>query len=1060
MTRQSKRTAAAAAAVVLALASSSTSASSLHEQQQLKGQHRTVERGVQNDSGDSAVHKRRNRQLRRTAAAEDDASNSSGRKLATSHHTHHHSPLHEIEEEIRIEESLAQTRAGDVLVEEGGTVEYDVDVTADEVSMSDDPIIDGSTAAYGVVVGGKSGKSPSGKAVKMPASETKPAKPNGSGGESAEHTVTVEANSGGAGDAFDYADDTFSWEDTGVNDVGPSAVAVEEDSVQEDVVIGSSNGSPSDYDDDTFHWEDTDNESTDVNHQLVNESLKWESDGHTPVAPSVPSHPSSSKSSKQASISKAAKLFKSNGKSGKHQPIIPVTLHPTFKPSSSPMKGMTLSPVTSKPTLSLATLYPSSAPPTSAYPPLTWAGVDSCSFFYACPICTGDCDSDTDCLPTLKCFKRGDGESTQVPGCGTGGVGDIPGADYCYDPSNGDVSSVPSTSVSGEPTNEPTTFPIVEIGTPAPSSGGTYPPLEWKGVNGCTPSTQCNICSGDCDNDEDCIGDYLCFKRADGMKNQVPGCEIGGIGDISGADYCYDPSGGGLSPTGSPSVGGVMTDAPQVATLNPSVSPTFALPSKVSPLPTDMSQEGFFLRSQSRGIVTANKSNRNLQVGNPFATVDWCASGALSPDYYQLLLDVCTPDSNSTSRTPIERIEQMDQLWSMDSDGLIHSIFDYERCMTVQPGRSVLDEASVEIGPCDVNNPLSRFYYDDSSSMPFTLKLKGDEYSTLCVTFLGAIATKGAPLIMTQCGSRDKFGWDFISEDVYGKPSAAPTSSLPSLRYHGRNMCTADSPCGACSGDCDGDSGCQSGLMCFQRARDETSQVPGCAVGGTEDIPGADYCYDPTSESPPLVWLGEDGCSEDQPCNRCAGSCSNDGDCKGNLECFVRIDGESTSVPGCSSGGIGDVLGTSCSCTLYSIFFPVPSNADNVYTSSLHIIGGDYCYDPDAAFTPSPTKTPSSLPTLRWRGSEGCSPDSPCPSCTGDCDNDNDCDSTLKCFKRFAGDRTQVPGCATGGLGDIPGGDYCYDSGNEEHSTSPLASGKDQTEYPTMPIFAPSGGER
>ncbi|EED92251.1 hypothetical protein THAPSDRAFT_262378, partial [Thalassiosira pseudonana CCMP1335] len=397
--------------------------------------------------------------------------------------------------------------------------------------------------------------------------------------------------------------------------------------------------------------------------------------------------------------------------------------------------------------------------------------------------CTGDCDSDTDCLPTLKCFKRGDGESTQVPGCGTGGVGDIPGADYCYDPSNGDVSR----------------------------------------VNGCTPSTQCNICSGDCDNDEDCIGDYLCFKRADGMKNQVPGCEIGGIGDISGADYCYDPSGGGLSPTGSPSVGGVMTDAPQVATLNPSVSPTFALPSKVSPLPTDI----------------------NLLVGNPFAT-----------------------------------------------------------------------------------------------------------------------------------------------------PSAAPTSSLPSLRYHGRNMCTADSPCGACSGDCDGDSGCQTGLMCFQRARDETSQVPGCAVGGTEDIPGADYCYDPTSESPPLVWLGEDGCSEDQPCNRCAGSCSNDEDCKGNLECFVRIDGESTSVPGCSSGGIGDVL-------------------------------EDYCYDPDAAFTPSPTRTPSSLPTLRWRGSEGCSPDSPCPSCTGDCDNDNDCDSTLKCFKRFAGDRTQVPGCATGGLGDIPGGDYC-----------------------------------
>ena len=93
------------------------------------------------------------------------------------------------------------------------------------------------------------------------------------------------------------------------------------------------------------------------------------------------------------------------------------------------------------------------------------------------------------------------------------------------------------------------------------------------------------------------------------------------------------------------------------------------------------------------------------------------------------------------------------------------------------------------------------------------------------------------------------------------------------------------------------------------------------------------------------------------------------------------------------------------------------------------ISGGDYCYDPDAEPHPTvqPSRVPSPLVSLRWRGTEGCTPDNLCPICTGDCDDDNDCESSLKCYKRFVGDRSQVPGCEIGGLGDIPGGDYCYD---------------------------------
>ena len=54
----------------------------------------------------------------------------------------------------------------------------------------------------------------------------------------------------------------------------------------------------------------------------------------------------------------------------------------------------------------------------------------------------------------------------------------------------------------------------------------------------------------------------------------------------------------------------------------------------------------------------------------------------------------------------VRRMEQMDQLWSMDDEVYIHSIFDYERCMMVpSSGISGDDagsyvEAPVEIGPC------------------------------------------------------------------------------------------------------------------------------------------------------------------------------------------------------------------------------------------------------------------------------------------------------------------------------------------------------------------------
>lgn len=47
--------------------------------------------------------------------------------------------------------------------------------------------------------------------------------------------------------------------------------------------------------------------------------------------------------------------------------------------------------------------------------------------------CEGDCDSDSDCKPGLKCFQRSSSNDVP-PGCKPGGPGDDPTHDYCYDP--------------------------------------------------------------------------------------------------------------------------------------------------------------------------------------------------------------------------------------------------------------------------------------------------------------------------------------------------------------------------------------------------------------------------------------------------------------------------------------------------------------------------------------------------------------------------------------------------------------------------------------------------
>ena len=75
------------------------------------------------------------------------------------------------------------------------------------------------------------------------------------------------------------------------------------------------------------------------------------------------------------------------------------------------------------------------------------------------------------------------------------------------------------------------------------SSTSTH--LQWIGHS----AASLENCQGDCDNDNNCNGDLICWQRGSTDSDPIPGC----TGDIlaidtansdPGIDYCYDPTAG------------------------------------------------------------------------------------------------------------------------------------------------------------------------------------------------------------------------------------------------------------------------------------------------------------------------------------------------------------------------------------------------------------------------------------------------------------------------------------------------------------------------------------
>ena len=168
-----------------------------------------------------------------------------------------------------------------------------------------------------------------------------------------------------------------------------------------------------------------------------------------------------------------------------------------------------------------------------------------------CTQCQGDCNSDADCAEGLKCFSRGKGEVTAVPGCVSGGEGDLPGMDYCYLP------EPPTTTTTTATTTEETTTTTTEPAQQTSADILAFDAPELKFARECSAEYPCSACEGDCDDDSHCASGLLCFSRIQGSVEFVPGCK--GMG-IPGMDFCYNPN----SPIILPSTDATTTtSAPQ-----------------------------------------------------------------------------------------------------------------------------------------------------------------------------------------------------------------------------------------------------------------------------------------------------------------------------------------------------------------------------------------------------------------------------------------------------------------------------------------------------------------
>ena len=169
------------------------------------------------------------------------------------------------------------------------------------------------------------------------------------------------------------------------------------------------------------------------------------------------------------------------------------------------------------------------------------------------------------------------------------------------------------------------------------------------------------------------------------------------------------------------------------------------------------------------------------------------------------------------------------QLWKVNKFGVIRSAVHASKCIT-------RDVTSIFISDACKKSSINMFMFD-ANDASIVVKRNG----LMAITIIG-----NNVMLSAKVPSNSMQQWSLITLDA-SPPTPSPTSSLQVSDVG--NPCTSffdDGKCDQCTGDCDNDSDCATGLRCAQRRMfSGVENVPGCSWGPNSDsilFGDHDYC--------------------------------------------------------------------------------------------------------------------------------------------------------------------------------------------------------------------------
>ncbi|KAG7370840.1 Eukaryotic-type carbonic anhydrase [Nitzschia inconspicua] len=396
--------------------------------------------------------------------------------------------------------------------------------------------------------------------------------------------------------------------------------------------------------------------------------------------------------------------------------------------------------------------------------------------------------------------------------------------------------------------------------TASPGRGGQLNappklPIEDFGENPDAKLFPLQMCQGDCDFSEDCAPGLICMRR-DPFQD-VPGC-IGGADYPADTDFCvFDPFGPGyFPPTDVPAVSPTLSPRPTIEQLPPKPVVDFGGTPPLDKFPLQHCQgdcdtdddcmDGLVcFQRDANEAVPGCLGGEQLGEVTDFCVLDPFGSGYVDPTTEAPSASLTPPTSVPTSR-PVDLVSDGEPTLSPSS-----------ATRPVGPPKQVLNrgwELNFKLGECEGD-------CDEDSD---------------CLPGLICFQREAARVSVPGCdgGDEDESLTDYcaypelpengatgdLDDDVDSRletevpttvplpsraPTAAPTKNAVPLNPIGWSPPADKMPLGLCEGDCDDDSECGDGLVCFQRFLPFTA-VPGC-LGGATDISLMDYCItDPT----------------------------------------------------------------------------------------------------------------------------------------------------------------------------------------------------------------------